>query len=1386
VNERTIAVPGQPTQGDDVFVFPASFAQQRLWFLDKLEPGQGYIVPVAMRLTGNLRADVLESAIRELISRHEVLRTTFSEDDSGKPIQLVSASYSFSLPLTDLQTAPADSREDETRRLVIEQARQPFDLKKGPLFRAALFRLTDRDHVLSLAFHHTIVDGGSTGILLRELSAIYDALEDGRPSPLAAPPIQYGDYATWQQESLRGEYLEKLLAYWRNNLEGAPPVLDLPTDFVRPPQQTFSGAHESMAVPRSVEQALLELGKKEGATLFMTLLASFSLLLSRYSGQEDIVVGSPISGRTRSELEGLIGFFVNTLPLRADLSGNPTFRTLLGRVRETALQGYTHQDLPFEKLVEELNPERNLSYNPIMQVMFTFDSAAPQPKAQMSNVAIAPFRGAEGMSTKFDLSLNAQQSKEGLKVGITYNVDLFAPATIARMLEHFRVLLSAIAENPDLPIGDLRLLTDEERTKVLIHFNRLAEDEPLYAATVTNCLDRAALQELNLLPLLPKAGAGREEPVDWNAAQTLTPSILLHEFVQKQAWRTPNAVALIDGTARVSYCELNSRANQLAHRLQKLGVGPEVLVAVCTERCADMIVALLAVLKAGGAYVPLDPMYPKGRVAKILEDSHAKVMVTQEPLASTLPPNCAEVLCIDRDWSTIAAESNEDLTVPVTTQNLAYVLFTSGSTGRPKGVAIEHRSASIFVQWAQKVFTPEELSGTLFGTSICFDLSIFEMFVPLSVGGTVIIAQNALALKDLSVAKEVRLINTVPSAIAELLRMNAVPGSVLTVNLAGEALSEMLAREIYAQTSARRVYNLYGPTEDTTYSTYTLIPRNGEVTIGHPIANTQAYILDARRQPAPIGVPGELYLAGDGLARGYYGRDDLTNERFVPNLFSAEPNARMYRTGDRCRYRDDGAIEYLGRIDDQVKLRGFRIELGEIESLLVQHPALQQAVVAVREDTPGDKRLVGYVVPKSGQQISVTEIRDYLRQGLPDYMVPSALVGLAALPLTPNGKVDRKALPNPGMPEAPAGTVVAPRTVAEEKLLSIWQRALQNPTMGVTDNFFDLGGHSLMAAQLVAEMEKIFGRKIPLAALFRGATVADMARVLREGTEAVADPIVMRIQAGSSTPFFAVVAPGKGSIGYAALAQAMGSQQTFYKLQSHRAVKPDPANTLDGMSAIARDYIQAMKTVQPKGPYYLGGMCAGTHIGEQMVLQLEAAGEQVGLFAIFDTWVRQNSQVRWKWQIYYYRERVLGLLALGLKQWVATMRDIGLKKLRRMGRPLKPVETSWGKLYWPGKEFTPPLFDAPVALFKRPKQPFYYVKDEAMGWSARTLSRVEIHRIDFPHRMLREPYVRELARRLTDCLRRSEIEQIEKDDIWHPSADHNPAGINLGASHSSH
>jgi amino acid adenylation domain-containing protein/FkbH-like protein len=895
---------------------PLSFAQQRLWFIEQLEPGNPlYNVPVMYRMRGSLNVSALERTINEIARRHESLRTTFRNVD-GQPVQVITPELRLPLDVTIVEGSGDEQREAELRRLTRDMAVRPFDLAKGPLLRAALFRIDDEDHVLVIVLHHIVGDGWSESLIAGEIAALYEAFAQGRSSTLPDLAIQYGDFAAWQREWLQGESLDSQANYWRKQLAGAPAVLELPTDRPRPVVQSHRGDIQTHAIPAALLERLRAVSPGEGVTLFMTLLACFQILLSRYSGQEDIVVGSPVAGRNYAEIEPLIGFFVSTLALRTDLSGDPTFRELLARVRQVALDAYAHQDIPFEAVVEYLQPERSLSYNPIFQILFALQNV-PEPAFEVSGLRVE--RAALHQSTSiFDMSWFAFETTDGLLLRVEYDTDLFEGVTIARALRHFEMLLEGVAQHPESRISELSLLGEEEKQKILVEFNQTSAEYPK--------------------------------------------TDLLHDFVARQAERTPDAPAIVFGNQRLTYGELNDRANQLAHYLMERGASPEVLVGIYCERSTDMLVGILGTLKSGSAYVPLDPNYPKERIRNILVDSRAPIVVTQKALADDLPNFTGQRISLDADWHAISQEPLENPVSSVKPGNLAYVLFTSGSTGRPKGVAIEHRNAATFMHWANEVFTPQELEGVLLSTSICFDLSVFEIFVTWSAGGKIIVAENALYLPTLPAKNEVTLINTVPSAMAELVRMGGVPDSVKVINLAGEALPDALVEQIHLNTAVQKVYNLYGPTEDTTYSTYTLVRPGVPVTIGRPIANGQAYIVDSHLKPVPIGVSGELYLAGEGLARGYFGRDDLTEERFVPNPFSHEPASRMYRTGDVCRWQADGNIQYLGRIDHQVKVRGFRIELGDIETALDSLPGVRQSVVMAREDEPGNKRLVAYLV----------------------------------------------------------------------------------------------------------------------------------------------------------------------------------------------------------------------------------------------------------------------------------------------------------------------------------------------------------------------------------------------------------------------------------------
>ncbi len=1045
---------------------PLSFGQQRLWFLAQLEPGSvAYNLPTALRLAGGLDPAALAASLGEVVRRHEALRTVFRLPGSGEdePEQVILPALPVPLPLVDVTALPPAPRRAEARRLATAEARRPFDLERGPLLRAGLVRLAAAEHVLLLSLHHVVSDGWSMGILVRELTALYSAASQGRPALLPALPVQYADYAAWQRRWLAGEVLEGHLAYWRQALAGVPPLLDLPTDRPRPPVQTFRGDRRMLPLPAELAAAVRELGRAAGLTPFMVLLATLQLLLHRYSGQAVVAVGSPVAGRSRAETEGLIGFFVNTLVLAGDLAGEPGFRALLARVREVALGAYAHQELPFEKLVEELAPERNLAHAPLFQVLFSFQAAAAAPAA--GTEAAGGTVAGEGLAlsaveadmaaAKFDLTLAIEERAHGFAAALEFNTDLFDAVTAGRMLAQLRDLLAVAVADPEAPIGDLPLLGGAQRAQLLN---------------------------------------------EWNDTAAARSEACLHQLFAARARETPEAPAVIAAEGTLTWSELDGRASQLACHLRALGVGPEVLVGICMERSLDMVVAMLGTLKAGGAYLPLDPAYPRERLDFMLADAAAPVVLTQERLLAGLAGEGGpRRLCLDRDWPTIAATA--PLPPPdLTPDHLAYTIYTSGSTGRPKGVAITHRSAVALLDWARGVFPERDRAGVLASTSICFDLSVFELFLPLCHGGTVILAENALHLPRLAAAGRVTLLNTVPSAIAELVRGEGLPAAVRTVVLAGEPLPRRLVDEIYALPGVARVLNCYGPSEDTTYSTFATIDRGpGLPPIGRPVGGGRALLLDARLQPVPPGVPGELYLGGAGLARGYLHRPELTAERFVPDPFAAEPGARLYRTGDLARFRPDGELLFLGRVDHQVKVRGFRIEPGEIEAALRRHPQVAEAALLARGE-PGEQRLVAYVVGQPGEAPEVDELRSFLRARLPAHMVPWAFVALPALPLNANGKVDRRALPDPerGAWGAPAA-VEEPQSEMERTIAAIWRELLRLERVGIDDNFFDSGGHSLLTVRVYHRLKSALGRELPLVALFEHPTIRTLARYLDAG-----------------------------------------------------------------------------------------------------------------------------------------------------------------------------------------------------------------------------------------------------------------------------------------------
>jgi amino acid adenylation domain-containing protein len=1033
---------------------PLSYAQQRLWFLNQLEPGNfSYNVPLRMRLTGRLDVEVLTQTLNEVIRRHEALRTTFSVID-GQPVQVIAATHALRLPVLDLSALVESERMEAVTQIVTEEARHLFDLSNELSLRVRLLRLGAEEHLVLLTMHHIISDGWSTAVLIRELEALYRAFAVGQPSPLPELSIQYADYAVWQRESLQEKTIKQQLSYWKQHLAGAPSVLELPTDRPRPPIQSSRGAREYFELPSALIEKLKALCEQHDVTLFMMLLGAFQVLLMRYTGQERISVGSPIAGRNNVETEKLIGLFAYTLVLHTDLRGDPSFTELLKRVRETALGAYSHQDVPFEKLVEELQPERSLSHSPLFQVMFILQNV-PQQAMEIEGLRLEEVKS-EGGTANYDLTLSLVERNGALRGAWEYNADLFDGETLRRMAGHLQRLMESIVDKPEQLISRLPILTESEQ----------------------------------------------QQFEEWNSTKREYDSDhCLHVLFEAQVKRTPESVALVFGNERLSYAELEARANQLARHLRNSGVGAEVRVGILMDRSVEMVVGLLGVLKAGGAYVPLDPQYPQERLTWMLEDAAVAVLLTAQKYAEWLGPTAAHIVCMESEEATIGEQSKEPLEVAVAADNLAYVIYTSGSTGRPKGVAISHRSASMLIHWALECFSAADLAGVLASTSICFDLSVFELFVPLSGGGKVVLAESALLLATLPAAREVTLINTVPSAFAELLRGGDVPETVRTVNLAGEVLSHRLAREVYRQEHIAALYNLYGPTEDTTYSTYTLVPFRCDEspTIGRPVANTEAYVLDRHLRVVPIGVAGELWLGGAGLARGYLNRPDLTAERFMPHPFGHEAGGRLYKTGDLARYRSDGEMEYIGRTDQQVKIRGFRIELGEIEAALERHPSVREAVVIAREDNIGEKRLVAYLAATEESAAgSVSELRGYLKKQLPEYMVPALFVMLSELPQTPNGKVDRNALPAPsGARPDLEREYVAPRNELEQQVAAIWQELLRVEQVGIHDNFFDLGGHSLLTTQVILRVRDRLHVEVPLRDFFETPTVNGLALAIR-------------------------------------------------------------------------------------------------------------------------------------------------------------------------------------------------------------------------------------------------------------------------------------------------
>jgi amino acid adenylation domain-containing protein len=1036
-----------------------SLTQEQIWAFEQITPGTAvYNLPWALHFKGHLDVSVLERSLMDLVQRHEVLRASFREIE-GRPVQIVGVVSSVIFSRIDVPEGNGTDRLESVKRACEVESRVPFDLVQGPPVRFTLFRLSPAEHVLLSAVHHIVFDGWSIGIFLQELAAVYDASLKEQPFPLSPLSIQYSDFAHAQRHRLQGKVLENHVSFWRRKLRGSPRRLALPIDHPRLSTRNHRGTRYPIVLGDELTASLKALGRGEGPTLFITLLAALVSLLYRYTRDEDIVVAAAVNGRLQACTRTLIGFFANILVLRADVSGEPTFRELLDRVFRTSFEAFYHHEFPFQSVVRELKPDRISSNTPLFQVMLVLQDSL-FPSVEMSGLSVE-FLDIHTGTAKFDLTLELQERKGRLVGWFEYDNQLFEAETIARMAGHFQTLLEGAVKDPNRRVFELPLLTDAERHRQLIEFNATAR------------------------------------PV---------PEATLPQLFEAQAARTPEAVAVICEGRELSYGELNARANQLAHHLVGLGVGPECLVGICLERSFDMVVGILAILKAGGAYVPLDPEYPQNRLSFVLSDTQAPVLLTQQSLSSRLMEHEARTVCLDRDWDVIAHESPEDLAAEIGPDNLAYVMYTSGSTGRPKGIAVPQRAVTCLVLNTDYV-TLGAGDRIAQAANTSFDAATFEIWGTLLNGGVLVILPRETILSPVAFAAALKdqRIDTLFLTTAlfnQIARETPYSFSGLRDLLfGGEVVAPSWVKQVLNHGAPARLLHVYGPTESTTFSTWhqvrTVEEGAGTVPIGHPIANTTCYVLDHWLNPVPCGVSGELYIGGAGLARGYWNRPGLTAEKFVRDPFSQEPGARLYRTGDRVRWRPDGALEFLGRLDDQMKIRGHRIEPGEIEAALGAHPAVREAVVVAREAVPGDRRLVAYLVTGGAPVPAVGELRHFLKATLPEYMVPAAFVVLEALPLTPNGKLDRKALTatdDAGL--APRGTYMAPRSPTEVEMAAIWAEVLQVPRVGIHDNFFDLGGHSLMAIKLFSLIREHFQRDLPLSSLFLRPTIAQFTELV--------------------------------------------------------------------------------------------------------------------------------------------------------------------------------------------------------------------------------------------------------------------------------------------------
>lgn len=1311
---------------------PLSFAQQQVWLHAQMAGDIPiYNVAITVYRSGTLDPRVLERCIVEIQRRHEIWRTCF-ETVGGEPVQIVQpAPDRFPMEIADVRRLQPAERGAEAKRLAEESAQRPFDVKTGPLLRAVLVRFDEGEYRLYLTFHHLIFDAVSAyRVFMPELTALYEAFSAGRPSPLPEPGLQYRDFAYWEQKTLVEKGWADQLAFWREKLSGELPTLSWPGCRPRPARETYRGDVARFAFDAAAVGALRAFCRRESVSSYMTLLASFAALLHRYNAQEDIVIGGVSAGRRWPEVGELLGDFVNPLALRIDLSGNPSFRELTRRARTVVLDALANEQVPLQEVVSSLQSCSDPSRNSIFQVIV---SQQPQMRSVSPGWNLTTEEVSNG-GAKLDLMIVIDERPDEILLVTTYNTDLLDLPTVTRMVQHWRKLLLGGLASPDSNISELPLLTAGERKQLLIDWNFTSID---YAKET-----------------------------------------YLHGLLEAQAAKTPDSIAAESWNDRLSYRELNARANQLAHYLQKLGVGPEILVGVCMERSLEMLVAVLGTLKAGGAYVPLDPSFPQDRLAYMVEDSRMSLLITHREADKNLSVRPGVVVRLDRDWREISKQSADNVPVPnARTQDLAYVLYTSGSTGKPKGVEIPHSALANFVLSMQREPGFSATDVLLAVSSLSFDIAGLELYLPIVSGGTLVIASREDARDPTRLMTRMRechcnVMQATPATWQALIDAGWRGSPNLRVLCGGESLSRPLAQQLL--TRCGELWNMYGPTETTIWSAiHRVISADGPIPCGRQIANTQFFVLDGQRNPVPVGVVGELYIGGAGLARGYLRRPKLTQERFVASPF--EPNVRLYRTGDLSRWLPDGSLECLGRLDSQVKIRGFRIELGEIEAVLRRHEGVSQCAIISREQRPNDKVLVAYVEPKPGCVADINELRTCLKKELPDYMVPSAIVLMDKLPLTPNGKIDRKALPDPAKGIQEQREVVPPQVPLERALARIWARILTVKEVGRNDNFFELGGHSLAAVRMLAEVHKLTGKMLPLATLFEASTVEALAGLIqRKGWTPLWSSLVPIQPLGSKTPLFLVHGAEGNVLLYRNLARHLGPDQPVYGLQSQGLNGDGRLNiTIEDM---ASQYLKEIVVAQPHGPYLLGGYCLGGVIALEIAQQLKAAGEKVALVVMLDTY-NEGATSHSGWflkrpvhlfqNLWFHIANVISLQWKDRSKFLRGKADVELSRLRiRLnagGYILRRAVGAKTRQNYPhlfikkindeaALRYRPKPYVGRVAVI-RPKGHFLGFADTSLGWSEVVSDGLEVHELPVsPKGMLVEPFCRRLAETLNLCL----------------------------------